>query len=73
MAIMDVAPAAVEQAFVDSGCTLMIHGHTHRPGRHVHVVGSVERVRWVLADWYERGSYLEASAAGIRALPAPGA
>jgi UDP-2,3-diacylglucosamine hydrolase len=66
MAIMDVAPEAVERAFAESGCTLMIHGHTHRPARHVHVVGGTERVRWVLADWYERASYLETSPAGIR-------
>ena len=68
MGIMDVAPAAVEQAFRDSGARVLIHGHTHRPARHVHVVDGVERVRWVLADWYDRGSYLEASAAGMRAM-----
>lgn len=71
MAIMDVASAAVERAFAESGCTQMIHGHTHRPARHVHSVGGVERVRWVLADWYERASYLEASPAGIRAVTEP--
>ena len=65
-AIMDVAPAAVEEAFRRSGCDVMIHGHTHRPGRHVHVVDGRERVRWVLPDWYEAGGYLEATAAGIR-------
>jgi UDP-2,3-diacylglucosamine hydrolase len=70
MMIMDVAPDAVAQAFADSGCTLMIHGHTHRPARHVHVVGGTERVRWVLADWYERASYLEASPEGLRAVDA---
>jgi UDP-2,3-diacylglucosamine hydrolase len=70
MAIMDVAPAAVERAFAESGCTQMIHGHTHRPGRHVHRVDGVERVRWVLADWYDRASYLEASPAGVRAVEA---
>jgi UDP-2,3-diacylglucosamine hydrolase len=68
MAIMDVAPAAVEQAFRDSGCSLMIHGHTHRPARHVHRVDGTERVRWVLADWYDRGSYLEATRDGIRSV-----
>ena len=66
MAIMDVAPAAVEEAFRASGCEVMIHGHTHRPARHVHTVDGSERVRWVLADWYERASYLEATPAGIR-------
>jgi len=70
MAIMDVAPAAVERAFIESGCTQMIHGHTHRPARHVHRVDGVDRVRWVLADWYERASYLEASPAGVRAVDA---
>ena len=70
MQIMDVAPEAVEQAFAQSGADLLIHGHTHRPGRHVHRVGGRERVRWVLPDWYERGGYLEASPEGVRAVDA---
>ena len=68
MALMDVAPKTVEQVFRDSGCTQMIHGHTHRPARHVHRVDGTERVRWVLADWYDRGSYLEATPGGIRSV-----
>jgi len=68
MAIMDVAAKTVEQVFRDSGCTLMIHGHTHRPARHVHHVDGTERIRWVLADWYDRGSYLEATPGGIRSV-----
>lgn len=70
MAIMDVAPDAVAHAFEESGCTLMIHGHTHRPARHVTQVGGVERVRWVLGDWYERASYLEATPSGLRSVEA---
>lgn len=70
MDIMDVAPAAVEKAFADCGCDVLIHGHTHRPGRHVHRVDGRERVRWVLPDWYERGGYLEASPEGMRAVAA---
>ncbi len=66
MEIMDVSQAAVEQALARCDCDVMIHGHTHRPGRHVHRVGGRDRVRWVLPDWYERGGYLEASPAGIR-------
>jgi UDP-2,3-diacylglucosamine hydrolase len=65
--IMDVAPAAVERAFAESDCTLMIHGHTHRPGRHVYRVNGRQCVRWVLPDWYERGGYLEVSPEGVRA------
>jgi UDP-2,3-diacylglucosamine hydrolase len=65
MGIMDVAPAAVEAAFATSGCGVLIHGHTHRPARHVH---DNQRIRWVLPDWYERGGYLEGSPAGLRAV-----
>ncbi len=70
MGIMDVAPAAVEQAFLDCDCDVIIHGHTHRPGRHEYRIGGRERVRWVLPDWYEAGGYLEVSPTGIRALAA---
>lgn len=70
MEIMDVSPAAVAAAFERCECTLMIHGHTHRPGRHIHRVLGKDRVRWVLPDWYARGGYLEASPTGIRAVDA---
>ena len=69
MGIMDVAPAAVEAAFRAHGCDTMIHGHTHRPGRHEHLVDGRKCVRWVLPDWYGQGGYLEASPEGIRPLP----
>ena len=65
MSIMDVAPAAVEAAFREHRCDTMIHGHTHRPGRHDHIVDGRTCVRWVLPDWYGAGGYLEASAEGI--------
>lgn len=68
MEIMDVSPDAVARAFSDCGCELMIHGHTHRPGRHVHRVGGRECVRWVLPDWYASGGYLEATEAGLTAV-----
>jgi UDP-2,3-diacylglucosamine hydrolase len=70
MEIMDVSRDAVERAFEESGCDVMIHGHTHRPGRHEYRVAGRDRVRWVLPDWYRRGGYLEASPAGIRAIDA---
>jgi UDP-2,3-diacylglucosamine hydrolase len=70
MEIMDVSQSAVEQAFRDCDCEVMIHGHTHRPDRHEYTVDGRERVRWVLPDWYEAGGYLEATAKGIRAVPA---
>jgi len=49
--IMDVNPQAVEKAFRKSGATLMVHGHTHRPDRHVLAVDGRHCERWVLPDW----------------------
>jgi UDP-2,3-diacylglucosamine hydrolase len=56
--IMDVAPAAVEQALRANGYPRLIHGHTHRPGRHLHRVDGRDCERWVLTDWYGRAGYL---------------
>lgn len=64
-AIMDVAPDAVAAAFRTHGVGRMIHGHTHRPARHRVNVDGRECERWVLADWYDRGSYLECTPSGI--------
>lgn len=71
--IMDVEPKAVEAAFRAANVTRIIHGHTHRPARHHLVVDSRECERWVLADWYDHGSYLEFDAAGAepRDVPLP--
>lgn len=63
-AIMDVAPAAVEALLRRHGYPRLIHGHTHRPARHVHEVDGHRCERWVLNDWYERGGYLRCDSAG---------
>lgn len=49
--IMDVNREAVDAVFRSSGASIMIHGHTHRPGTHTHVVDGVPRQRHVLPDW----------------------
>lgn len=67
-AIMDVAPAEVEAVLRRYGYPRLIHGHTHRPARHVHVVDGHACERWVLADWYQGGSYLACDASGCRAV-----
>jgi UDP-2,3-diacylglucosamine hydrolase len=67
--IMDVNATAVVEAFRRHDCGRLIHGHTHRPARHVHEVDGRECERWVLTDWYERGGFLEVDGAGCRALP----
>ena len=64
MDIMDVAPATVEQALRAHGYPRLIHGHTHRPARHVHTVDGHVCERWVLADWYHGGSYLQVDVDG---------
>ena len=64
--IMDVAEATVQQAFRQHRYPLLIHGHTHRPATHQHVVDGHRCERWVLADWHRRGEYLEVSEHGVK-------
>lgn len=66
--IMDVTPHAVEQTLRQFGYPRLIHGHTHRPARHEHIVDGKPCERWVLADWYEQGSYLVCDATGCHAV-----
>ena len=66
--IMDVAPAEVESVLRRHGYPRMIHGHTHRPARHVHAIDGRTCERWVLGDWYHAGSYLACDASGCRAV-----
>jgi UDP-2,3-diacylglucosamine hydrolase len=56
--IMDVNDAAVREALERHGTARLIHGHTHRAGRHRLEVGGRQCERWVLPDWYGRGGYL---------------
>jgi UDP-2,3-diacylglucosamine hydrolase len=65
--IMDVAQAAVERVLREHGYPRLIHGHTHRPARHVHTVDGRNCERWVLNDWYQRGGYLRCDSEGCKA------
>ena len=58
--IMDVTPSSVETVFRSYDYPTIIHGHTHRPATHRHVIDGHICQRWVLADWHERGEYLHA-------------
>jgi UDP-2,3-diacylglucosamine hydrolase len=69
-AIMDVNARAVAEALRAHGVHRMIHGHTHRPAQHALVVDGAACERIVLADWYERASYLEVDESGARARDA---
>jgi UDP-2,3-diacylglucosamine hydrolase len=64
--ILDVEPSAVDAAFRSANVARMIHGHTHRPAHHRHAVDGRQCERYVLADWYDHGSYLEVDAEGVR-------
>jgi UDP-2,3-diacylglucosamine hydrolase len=64
--IMDVNDDAVRQAMRAHGVRRLIHGHTHRPGRHRVDLDGERAERWVLPDWYGRGGYIEVGRAGPR-------
>ena len=71
--IMDVNQDAVQAAMSESGASLMVHGHTHRPARHVFAVDGRRCERWVLPDWDldhagpPRGGWLVIDRQGLRA------
>jgi len=62
--IMDVNEDAVRKVLLETGATRMIHGHTHRPGRHDYVMGGSARKRWVLPAWDQHAGYLRADSGG---------
>lgn len=67
--IMDVNLSAIEALFDVSATKLMIHGHTHRPARHVTQTKHGPRVRYVLPDWEcdttpQRGGWLALDISG---------
>jgi UDP-2,3-diacylglucosamine hydrolase len=64
--IMDVNDDAVRRALRRHGVRRLIHGHTHRPGRHAIDVDGQRCERWVLPDWYGRGGYIEVADASPR-------
>jgi UDP-2,3-diacylglucosamine hydrolase len=68
MQIMDVNQNAVEALLTQFGFPpIFIHGHTHRPNKHLHSVQQHTCERWVLGDWYEQGSYLKLDSSGCHA------
>jgi UDP-2,3-diacylglucosamine hydrolase len=66
--LMDVNAQAVERAMREAGVALLIHGHTHRPARHVWATENGTLERWVLPDWDPgrgRGGMLVATRDGL--------
>lgn len=70
MDIMDVATNTVVDALREHGYPRLIHGHTHRPAVHEHVVDGHRCERWVIADWRaDLAEALRADVHGVTRLP----
>lgn len=65
-AIMDVSDEAVIALLREHGYPRLIHGHTHRLGRHEHLVDGHTCERWVLGDWNNKVNALRCDSSGIR-------
>ena len=57
--LMDLNPSATDDFLRAHGYATFIHGHTHLPAQHDHLVDGINVERWVTADWQEdRGECL---------------
>lgn len=70
MEIMDVNQDAVLAMMQKHQVRRLIHGHTHRPGRHVFLHNGEPLERWVLPDWDfdhepHRGGWISLDADGL--------
>jgi UDP-2,3-diacylglucosamine hydrolase len=65
-AIMDVNHGAVLRVMHEERATILVHGHTHRPGRHRLDEGQKERI--VLGDWERSGWCLRSDQKGLHLL-----
>jgi UDP-2,3-diacylglucosamine hydrolase len=73
MSIMDVNLEAVNQLLRAHRYPRLIHGHTHRPARHLHHLDEHTCVRWVLGDWDRQASALRCDASGVTWADIPAA
>lgn len=64
LSIQDVNPQAVLNAFKQSQAKILIHGHTHRPAKHLHRTHQHTSTRYVLAAWHQQGQALAISETG---------
>jgi UDP-2,3-diacylglucosamine hydrolase len=64
--IMDVNNHAVAALLREYHYPRLIHGHTHRPDRHEHIVDDHTCVRWVLGDWDTSANALRVDASNSR-------
>ena len=50
----DLQAGAADDFLREHGYVTFIHGHTHQPAKHDHIVDGIHVERWVLADWREQ-------------------
>ena len=65
MDIMDVNMDAVANLLREHNYPRLIHGHTHRPNHHQHVVDGHICERWVLGDWDTQANALHVDLNGV--------
>jgi UDP-2,3-diacylglucosamine hydrolase len=66
MALMDVSLDAVHELLRQNAYPRLIHGHTHRPAKHLHQVDGHACTRWVLGDWDSKANALRCDQRGVR-------
>jgi len=66
--ILDVTPGEVESVFIRHQVQRMIHGHTHRPAHHTHLINNQKCERIVLGDWHDSFWYVYADANEIKLI-----
>lgn len=70
-AITDVNAESVAAALRAAGTSILLHGHTHRPGIQSLSVDGRECARIVLGDWHNEGSLLRWDSNGPELLSLP--
>jgi UDP-2,3-diacylglucosamine hydrolase len=70
-ALMDVNSEAVAALLREYDYPRLIHGHTHRPARHLHRLDGHVCERWVLDSWYDEGGFLHCERSGCDRRPLP--
>ncbi|MGO9716776.1 MAG: UDP-2,3-diacylglucosamine diphosphatase [Steroidobacteraceae bacterium] len=70
-AITDVNAESVAVALRTAGTSVLLHGHTHRPGMQSLSVDGRECTRIVLGDWHAEGSLLRWDSRGPELLVMP--
>jgi UDP-2,3-diacylglucosamine hydrolase len=65
MSIMDVSNAAVDELLRQHNYPRLIHGHTHRPAKHMHEMNGRRCERWVLGDWDVQANAIRCDGNGV--------